>query len=90
MAQDNTQFFSGALTTLVAVSSIAGMLWRSLMSRVKEAARKEAEALLERRLADVASKTAVEDVQRAMQHVTERIDELFKVLITNERRSDQR
>lgn len=55
------------------------------MSRVKEAARKEAEALLDRRLADVASKSAVEDVQRKMQHVTDRIDELFKVLISQSR-----
>lgn len=55
------------------------------MSRVKEAARKEAEALLDRRLADVASKSAVEDVQRKMQHVTDRIDELFKVLISQNR-----
>lgn len=55
------------------------------MSRVKETARKEAEDLLEKRLADVASKSAVEDVQRKMQHVTDRIDELFKVLISQSR-----
>lgn len=85
MEPNNTQFFGGAFTALLAVVSISGMLWRSLMSRVKEAARKEAEALLDRRLADVASKSAVEDVQRKMQHVTDRIDELFKVLISQSR-----
>lgn len=88
---ENIDFIGGVVTALTAIGAILGTLWRMLMRRVKETAQKEVTDALDRRLSDVASKSAVEDVKRQTQHITERLDELFTVLISDRsHRTDSR
>ncbi|CAB4165417.1 hypothetical protein UFOVP820_45 [uncultured Caudovirales phage] len=89
------EFISGAATACIAIATFAASSWRMLMKHVKEIARTEATLIVEKsinqQLANVASKSAVEDLQRATQRITERIDELFTVLLAERsRRTDSR
>lgn len=87
---EDVSFIGGVVTACVAVGTILGTLWRMLMRRVKETAQKEVSEALDKRLSDVASKSAVEDVKRQTQHITERLDELFTVLIDRGQRTESR
>lgn len=88
--QEDVSLIGGLVTVCVTIGTILGALWRMLMRRVKETAQKEVSDALDKRLSDVASKSAVEDVKRQTQHITERLDELFTVLIERGQRMDSR
>lgn len=88
------EFISGMATALVAIGTVVGAVWRMLMKKVRQIAKDEAHAIVEqtinKQISNVASKSAVEDLQKATQRITERIDELFTVLISNQHRGDIR
>ncbi|CAB4169893.1 hypothetical protein UFOVP1082_37 [uncultured Caudovirales phage] len=92
MAQENFDFFTRITPIVVAIISVMGAFWGYAMKHVRLIAKDEASkavlTAIDARLINVASKTAVEEVRASTQKITERIDELFTLLVTRQGRRD--
>ena len=89
---DYLRFLNDLVALVVALGGILWASWGFVMRKVKNIAREEAVAIVKAELttamADVASKSAVEQLQASSQHVSDRIDQLFALIGNSNRRRE--